>query len=205
MLAKTLAGLGLTMSVETNGTLDVPPARRSPQDHRREMSGSGESEPPAPLVLSGARPGDEFKFVLTARDDFDFAVGFARSPTRSLNAERFFFLLRRFHRTIASRGLDRTRSARYPPEPSDSPVYMAPRIQGKVNRPSPRCASIRSAGYPRTWTQPAVGSRSTRGGQMLKPKKRLLFRCFFRHIADILGVCAVSESYVFTSAGICMS
>ncbi len=80
MLAKTLAGLGLTMSVETNGTLDVSAL---PEGVRRiidvKCPGSGESDRLHPSVLSGARPGDEFKFVLTGRDDFDFAVGFARS------------------------------------------------------------------------------------------------------------------------------
>ncbi len=78
-LARELLRRGYRVSVETNGSLD---ASVLPEGTVRiidiKTPGSGERNTIHPANLLHARPGDEFKFVLTGRPDFDFAREFSR-------------------------------------------------------------------------------------------------------------------------------
>ena len=77
-LAQAFIDRDYRVSVETNGTLD---ASVLPSGVLRiidvKCPGSGEEGTFNKDNLSGKRPGDEFKFVLSNREDFDFACEFA--------------------------------------------------------------------------------------------------------------------------------
>ena len=77
LLAQLLNDAGLVVSVETNGSID---ASAMPANSRRifdiKCPGSGEHGRTHPANLASPRPHDEFKFVLTDRADFDYAVEF---------------------------------------------------------------------------------------------------------------------------------
>lgn len=79
-LAELLFGRGFIVSLETNGTLDISVLSSG---IRRiidvKCPGSGESGRMHPSVLHDVHHGDEFKFVLTDRGDFEFAIDFIRS------------------------------------------------------------------------------------------------------------------------------
>ena len=78
-LARELLSRGFRVSVETNGSLDasvLPEGAARVIDIKTPGSGEGGATYPANLVLT--RPGDEFKFVLTGRTDFEFAREFSR-------------------------------------------------------------------------------------------------------------------------------
>jgi 7-carboxy-7-deazaguanine synthase len=79
-LAQRLLDRGIRVSVETNGSLpvdDLPLGAVRIIDVKCPGSGGGECfhEP----ILRERRPSDEFKFVLTSRDDFKFARAFVRT------------------------------------------------------------------------------------------------------------------------------
>lgn len=73
-LAEILVNRGYQVSIETNGTID---ASHLPTDAKRiidiKCPGSGEDGKTCPKNLSLRRSGDEFKFVLTDRRDFEYA------------------------------------------------------------------------------------------------------------------------------------
>lgn len=77
-LAQMFIDRNYRVSVETNGTID---AAVLPSGVLRiidiKCPGSGEEGTFNKENLSGKRPGDEFKFVLSNREDFDFACAFA--------------------------------------------------------------------------------------------------------------------------------
>jgi 7-carboxy-7-deazaguanine synthase len=78
-LARTLIESGFRVSVETNGSLDasaLPPETVRIIDVK--CPGSGEAGKTHPRNLEGVRPGDEFKFVLADRADFEYARNFVR-------------------------------------------------------------------------------------------------------------------------------
>ena len=76
-LARQLIALNHTVLVETNGTLDI---RVLPPEAARIMDvkcpGSGEAGKTLQRNLSALRPGDEVKFVLCDRRDFEWAQEF---------------------------------------------------------------------------------------------------------------------------------
>ena len=76
-LAEILVNRGYQVSVETNGTID---ASLLPDDVKRiidiKCPGSGEDGKTCMKNLSLRRVGDEFKFVLTDRRDFEYAHEF---------------------------------------------------------------------------------------------------------------------------------
>lgn len=76
-LAQELLDLGHTILVETNGTQDISAL---PVGVVRVMDvkcpGSGEGDSVLLSNLNALLPGDEVKFVLTAREDFDWAAHF---------------------------------------------------------------------------------------------------------------------------------
>ena len=76
-LAENLIKLRHTVLVETNGTVDI---RILPPEAVRIMDvkcpGSGESAKILMSNLDALQPGDELKFVLCDRRDFDWAVSF---------------------------------------------------------------------------------------------------------------------------------
>ena len=77
-LAQTFIDRDYRVSVETNGTIDaavLPPGVMRIIDVK--CPGSGEEGTFNRENLSGKRPGDEFKFVLSNREDFNFACVFA--------------------------------------------------------------------------------------------------------------------------------
>jgi 7-carboxy-7-deazaguanine synthase len=78
-LARGLLSLGFGVSVETNGSLD---AGSLPEGVVRVIDikcpGSGHAGCVHTSNLSWRRSGDEFKFVLTGREDFEYARDFAR-------------------------------------------------------------------------------------------------------------------------------
>jgi 7-carboxy-7-deazaguanine synthase len=78
-LARGLLSLGFRVSVETNGSLD---AGSLPEGVVRVIDikcpGSGHEGCVHASNLSRRRSGDEFKFVLTGREDFTYARDFAR-------------------------------------------------------------------------------------------------------------------------------
>ena len=77
-LARELVGLGHSVLVETNGTLDITPL---PAEATRVMDvkcpGSGECGRALMSNLEALRQQDEAKFVLCDRRDFDWAADFA--------------------------------------------------------------------------------------------------------------------------------
>ena len=78
-LAMEFINIGYTVSVETNGTMD---ASVLPEKIIRiidiKCPGSGEEGKTFPGNILDVRPTDEFKFIITDRNDFDYACGFAR-------------------------------------------------------------------------------------------------------------------------------
>ena len=78
-LAERLLGAGLTVLLETNGTMDVRPV---PEGVIRVMDvkcpSSGECGRTLPENLEALRPRDEVKFVIADREDFDWALDFVR-------------------------------------------------------------------------------------------------------------------------------
>ncbi len=78
-LAERLLDAGLTVLLETNGTLDLAPV---PDGVVRVMDvkcpGSGEAGKTLPGNIERLTPRDEVKFVLCDRRDFDWAVRFVR-------------------------------------------------------------------------------------------------------------------------------
>ncbi|MHB9029306.1 MAG: radical SAM protein [Candidatus Latescibacterota bacterium] len=78
-LARKLLTKGFRVSVETNGSLDasfLPPETVRIIDIK--CPESGEAGKTHPRNLEGVRPGDEFKFVLADRADFEYARKFVR-------------------------------------------------------------------------------------------------------------------------------
>ena len=76
-LAGKLVGSGYKVSVETNGTID---ASSLPDNVKRiidiKCPGSGEDGKTFMKNISLRRNGDEFKFVITGREDFEYARHF---------------------------------------------------------------------------------------------------------------------------------
>jgi len=85
-LARELLRLGLIVSIETNGTID---ASNLPMGVRRiidiKCPGSGEHGKTHPRLIAERRPTDEYKFVISDRDDFDYACRFVSA--HDLSAE----------------------------------------------------------------------------------------------------------------------
>ncbi len=79
-LMRTLLSLGYEVLLETGGSLPIEPV---PEGVRRivdvKCPGSGESERNRWENLDSLRPGDELKFVIANRADYDWAVGVLRS------------------------------------------------------------------------------------------------------------------------------
>ena len=79
-LARGLLDHGFRVSVETNGSVDAGPL---PEGVVRVIDikcpGSGHPGCIHPSNISGRRPGDEFKFVLCGREDFEYARDFSRA------------------------------------------------------------------------------------------------------------------------------
>jgi 7-carboxy-7-deazaguanine synthase len=77
MLVRKLLTRGFRVSVETNGSRDVsllPTGAKRIIDIK--CPGSGEAGKTHPRNLENIRRSDEFKFVLTDRADFEYALGF---------------------------------------------------------------------------------------------------------------------------------
>jgi 7-carboxy-7-deazaguanine synthase len=78
-LAEELLARGKTVLIETNGSLDLaplPPEVTVVMDVK--CPGSGEEDTTLPANLQKLGPGDEVKFVIVDRTDFDWAVAFLR-------------------------------------------------------------------------------------------------------------------------------
>jgi 7-carboxy-7-deazaguanine synthase len=77
-LVSSLIDMGCRVSVETNGTFDADILdRRSIRIIDVKCPGSGESGKFHPSNLETIRHSDEFKFVLTDRNDYEFARSFS--------------------------------------------------------------------------------------------------------------------------------
>lgn len=74
-LMEALAEISGTVLVETNGSLPLPPRRRWRAVLDIKCPGSGMHERMHWNNLERLRPGDELKFVIAGRADFDYAVG----------------------------------------------------------------------------------------------------------------------------------
>jgi 7-carboxy-7-deazaguanine synthase len=75
VLCRALAGAGMDVQVETNGSLDIsilPDGVRAIMDVK--TPGSGMERHNRYANLARLRPGDEVKFVITGRDDYDWAL-----------------------------------------------------------------------------------------------------------------------------------
>lgn len=92
-LARELcARSGKRVLVETNGSLDiscVPPGAVVVLDVK--CPGSGEAERMDPANLARLRPGDEVKFVLSDRRDYEWASGFVSAHAPALAGHEVFF------------------------------------------------------------------------------------------------------------------
>lgn len=80
LLAVSLCNLGYSVSIETNGSID---ASVVPEPVIRiidiKTPGSGESGTTDEHNVIDIRQSDEFKFVITNRNDFDYSVDFAQT------------------------------------------------------------------------------------------------------------------------------
>ncbi len=89
-LCKALADTGKTVLVETNGTLPLPPDRAFRAILDLKCPSSGEAGKHCTQNIPLLRPGDDVKFVIGTRDDFDWAsakvreYGLERGPATVL-------------------------------------------------------------------------------------------------------------------------
>ena len=91
LLCRVLQERGHRVSVETNGAHDLaalPPEVVKVVDVKTPGSGEGGSFRMENLRLLG--PGDALKFVLTGREDFDFATEFLEGHGKGLSCPVFF-------------------------------------------------------------------------------------------------------------------
>ncbi len=76
-LAEQLLAAGRTVLLETNGTIDMAPVPRAVvRIMDVKCPSSGESGKTVPANVEAIRPGDEVKFVISDRRDFDWAEAF---------------------------------------------------------------------------------------------------------------------------------
>ena len=79
-LVEELIERGFMVSIETNGTFDASHLHhKTKRIIDLKCPGSGESGKTSKKNLTGIRPSDEFKCVLTGRSDFEYACEFIKS------------------------------------------------------------------------------------------------------------------------------
>ena len=90
-LLEKLAEAGYEVLVESNGTLPLPESRRWRAILDMKCPGSGAADSFAPVNLERLRKGDEIKFVVGGRADFEWALGrIAELDLTALGCELLF-------------------------------------------------------------------------------------------------------------------